>query len=174
MKTEKFKVVDYIRMFIKALSANLDNFPKKEYELKDRIKKNSYDILELAYEANSSEFIELKLNLINKMLAKIKLVDYLLDLAVDMNLLPSKKYLKLSIRLGDIEKYSRGWMDSIKKDINLFFTNNSKSIQNMKVNLKNESKEKNNKSSRIYNEKDIFILSEKSKKSLEQLSLWSE
>ncbi len=171
MKTEKFKVVDYIRMFIKALSANLDNFPKKEYELKDRIKKNSYDILEIAYEANSSEFIELKLNLINKMLAKIKLVDYLLDLAVDMNLLSSKKYLKLSIRLGDIEKYSRGWMESIKKDMNIFFSKSSKNIEDTIT--KSDSGVKN-RNLRSYKENDIAILSEKSKKSLEQLSLWNE
>lgn len=171
MKTEKFKVVDYIRMFIKALSANLDNFPKKEYELKDRIKKNSYDILEIAYEANSSEFIELKLNLINKMLAKIKLVDYLLDLAVDMNLLSSKKYLKLSIRLGDIEKYSRGWMESIKKDMNIFFSKGSKKIQDTIIKSNSEVK---NVNLRSYKENDIAILSEKSKKSLEQLSLWNE
>ena len=171
MKTEKFKVVDYIRMFIKALSANLDNFPKKEYELKDRIKKNLYDILEIAYEANSSEFIELKLNLINKMLAKIKLVDYLLDLAVDMNLLSSKKYLKLSIRLGDIEKYSRGWMESIKKDMNIFFSKSSKNIEDTITKSDSEVK---NRNLRSYKENDIAILSEKSKKSLEQLSLWNE
>lgn len=52
MKQEKFKVIDYIRMFIKSMSINLDSFPKKEYEMKERIKQNSYDILEIAYEAN--------------------------------------------------------------------------------------------------------------------------
>jgi hypothetical protein len=41
MKSEKFKVVEFIRIFIKSLSTNLDSFPKKEYELKERIKKNS-------------------------------------------------------------------------------------------------------------------------------------
>ena len=118
MKQEKFKVIDHIRIFIKAMSINLDNFPKKEYEIKERIKQNSYDILEIAYEANCSEDIKLKIELINKMLAKIKIVDYLLDLAVDMTLLPNKKYLKLANRLADIEKYSRGWMSQIKKSIN--------------------------------------------------------
>lgn len=118
MKQEKFKVIDYIRIFIKAMSENLENFPKKEYEIKEKIKQNSYDILEIAYEANSSEDIKLKITLINKMLAKVKLIDFLLDLAVDMNLLPNKKYLKLANRLADIEKYSRGWMGQIQKALN--------------------------------------------------------
>mgnify|MGYP002531577278 CR=1 FL=1 len=56
MKQEKFKVVDFIRMFVKSLSFNLDSFPKKEYELKERVKKNAYDVLELAYEANTTAF----------------------------------------------------------------------------------------------------------------------
>lgn len=117
MKTEKFKIIEFIRMFIKAVSINLDNFPKKEFELKDRIKKNSYDMLEIAYEANSTEDIKLKENLINKILAKAKLIDFLLDYAVEMELLTNKKYLKLADRLCDIEKYSRGWMDKVRKDI---------------------------------------------------------
>lgn len=116
MKTEKFKVIDFIRMFIKSVSINLDNFPKKEYELKDRIKKNSYDILEIAYEANATENVELKKDLINKMLAKLKVIDFLLDYSVDMDLLNSKKYIKLADRLCDIEKYARGWMSKINND----------------------------------------------------------
>ncbi len=116
MKSEKFKVIDHIRMFIKSISVNLDSFPKKEYELKERIKNNAYDILEIAYEANSTEEIELKVTLINKILAKVKLVDFLLDMSVDMELLQNKKYLKLANRLGDIEKYSRGWLEQVKKN----------------------------------------------------------
>lgn len=117
MKTEKFKIIDFIRIFIKAVSVNLDNFPKKEIELKDRIKKNSYDLLEIAYEANSTENLILKGNLINKMLAKEKVIDFLLDYSVEMELLTNKKYLKLANRLGDIEKYSMGWMEKVRNDM---------------------------------------------------------
>ena len=173
MKPEKFKVVDYIRIFIKSLSSNLDSFPKKEYELKERIKKNSYDMLELAYEANSTEFVELKVNLINKMLAKIKLVDYLLDLAVDMTLLQNKKYLKMSNRLSDIEKYSRGWLAQAKE-----------SMTYCKRKLKNENKIDNetkiiteeNKNAKLRSNKEVdrIFESEKARNSLNQLSLWTE
>ena len=85
-------------MFVKSLSFNLDSFPKKEYELKERVKKNAYDVLELAYEANTTEVMELKVNLINKILAKLRVIDFLLDMAVEMDLLPRKKYIKMGER----------------------------------------------------------------------------
>lgn len=118
MKTEKFKIIDFIRMFIQAVSINLENFPKKEYELKERIKQNSYDMLEIAYEANSTQDVHLKINLINKILAKVKVIDFLLDYSSDRELLTKKKYLKLADRLADIEKYTCGWMEKVKKDNN--------------------------------------------------------
>ena len=60
MKVEKFKVIDYIRQLLIMVDVELENFPKKDIELKNRIKNNSYDILELAYQANSLEDIRRK------------------------------------------------------------------------------------------------------------------
>ncbi len=169
MKQEKFKVVDHIRTFIKSISLNLDNFPKKEYELKDRIKKNSYDMLEIAYEANSTEFIELKINLINKMLAKVKVVDYLLDLAVDMEFLTKKKYLKLANRLSDIEKYSRGWMEQSKKSFTTY-----KSIELVNnldaTTVFEEDNSKYNSKLRSEKRPDAILLSEDAKRNINQIS----
>lgn len=163
MKTEKFKVIDYIRIFIKSISVNLDSFPKKEYELKERIKMNAYDVLELGYEANCTELIELKINIINKMLAKIKLVDYLLDLAVDMNLLNNKKYLKLSCRLGDIEKYTRGWMEKVKEDNSIYKAKFTRTCES----------NKGIKRLRSYKEPEYAILNEEAKKNIEQVSFFT-
>lgn len=61
MKEEKFKVVQFIREMILVIEKELDNFPKKDIEVKHRIRTSTFDLLELSYEANSS----LKLN-INK------------------------------------------------------------------------------------------------------------
>lgn len=58
MKEEKFKVINFIRKLILNLDNLLDNFPKKDLELKNRIRQNSYDLLELVYEANVSSNIE--------------------------------------------------------------------------------------------------------------------
>lgn len=162
MKQEKFKVVDCIRTFIKSLSFNLDSFPKKEYELKERIKKNSYDILEIAYEANTTEVIELKINLINKMLAKIKLIDYLLDISVELSLIPNKRYLKMGNSLADIEKFSRGWLAHVKKSLELYKSNELDKLNNSIVVENN----KINKKLRQDKKSDTILLSTKERKEL--------
>lgn len=58
MRTEKFKVIEFIRQLLIMIDKELENFPKKEIELKNRIKTNSFDILELSYEANSIEDVK--------------------------------------------------------------------------------------------------------------------
>ena len=50
MKQEKFKVINFIRELIVTIDKELSNFPKKDIELKNRIRNNSYDILELSYD----------------------------------------------------------------------------------------------------------------------------
>ena len=52
MKVEKFRIIQFIRELIIMIDKYMDNFPKKDIELKNRIRMNSYDILELSYEAN--------------------------------------------------------------------------------------------------------------------------
>ena len=61
MRIEKFKVIQYIRELLIIIDKNMDNFPKKDIELKNRIRSNSYDLLEIAYEANTTQNIEYKL-----------------------------------------------------------------------------------------------------------------
>lgn len=143
MKTEKFKVVDFIRMFIKSLNQYLKEFPKSEREIKWRIKNTSFEMLELAYEANSSDVINEKISLMNKVLAKAKLVDFLLDMSMENNLISVKKYTKMADRLGDIEKYARGWQDSVKKgniqkDKTRKYINVEKEKNNKKIKCKTE------------------------------------
>ena len=54
MKEEKFKVINLIRELVIYIDNYLENFPRKDIELKNRIKNLSYDMLELAYKANIS------------------------------------------------------------------------------------------------------------------------
>lgn len=115
MKKEKFKVIDHIRQLLIFIDDDLDNFPKKEIELKNRIKNNSFDILELSYEANVTEDINYKKKLIEKILAKIKVTDFLLNVSFDKKLISQKKYIKLATKLDDVTKYSTGWLNSILK-----------------------------------------------------------
>ena len=169
MKQEKFKVVDFIRMFVKSLSFNLDSFPKKEYELKERVKKNAYDVLELAYEANTTEVMELKVNLINKILAKLRVIDFLLDMAVEMDLLPRKKYIKMANSLADIEKYSRGWLLNVKRGFENFRESDLR--EQIKEQTNTIVIEKEMKDKKLKSEKgpEMILLSEKSEKELNQV-----
>ena len=60
MKEERFKIIDFIRELIINIDKNLENFPKKDIELKNRLRNTSYDLLELSYIANSTTLIEKK------------------------------------------------------------------------------------------------------------------
>ena len=48
-----------------------------------------------------------------KILAKVKVIDFLLNLSYDREIITSKKYLKLANRIDDITKYTTGWLSSM-------------------------------------------------------------
>lgn len=114
MKTEKFKVIQFIRELLILIDKQMDNFPKKDIELKNRIRMNSYDLLEISYEANSTQDVEYKKELLNKALAKIKVIDFLLNLSFDKQIINQKRYYKFGNKIDDITKYILGWINSFK------------------------------------------------------------
>ena len=85
MKEEKFKIIQYIRELILNIDNNLDNFPKKDIELKNRIRNSSYDLLEIAYEANTIREKDEKLKLLYKLIAKLKVIDFLINICYGPN-----------------------------------------------------------------------------------------
>lgn len=109
MKQEKFQVINFIRELIIHIDNNLDNFPKKDIELKNRIRNNSYDLLEIAYKANNTEDQQEKIRLLEEIIAKIKVIDFLLNLCYDKKIINSKKYIKFGEKMDDILKYTIGW-----------------------------------------------------------------
>ena len=114
MKEEKFKIIDFIRQLIVNIDSNLDNFPKKDIELKNRIRNNGYDLLEIAYKANVTKDNEYKEKLLEELIAKVKVIDFLLNLCYDKQIINNKKYIKFGERMDDILKYTLGWIKSIK------------------------------------------------------------
>ena len=110
MKTEKFKVIGFIRELIISSDKVLNNFSKADLEIKNRIRNNTFDLLELAYEANSVMDVEYKKKLIYQILAKIKVIDFLFNLSYDKKLINQKKYYNLGNKLDDIAKYANGWL----------------------------------------------------------------
>lgn len=116
MKVEKFKIIQFIRELIIMIDKNMDNFPKKDIELKNRIRMNSYDILELAYIGNSVTDIEYKKKVIQQIFAKIKIIDFLLNLSYDKQIITAKKYYKLANKIDDIVKYTTGWLKNLQQE----------------------------------------------------------
>ena len=115
MREEKFKVINFIRKLIITIDEELSNFPKKDIELKNRIRNNSYDLLELSYEANSTSNNEHKEIILEKVISKIKIIDFLLNLSYDKMIINSKKYMKLANQIDDIVRYVTGWLKSINR-----------------------------------------------------------
>ena len=113
MKTEKFKVIQFIRELLILIDKQMDNYPNKDIELKNRIRTNSYDLLEISYEANSTQDVEFKKKLLNKALAKIKVIDFLLNLSLDKQIINQKRYYKFGNKIDDVTKYIIGWINSL-------------------------------------------------------------
>ena len=102
MKEEKFKIIQYIRELILSIDDNLDNFPKKDIELKNRIRNSSYDLLEIAYEANTIREKDEKLKLLYKLIAKLKVVDFLINICYDKQIINNKRYLRFGEKIDVI------------------------------------------------------------------------
>lgn len=113
MKEEKFKIIQFIRELIVTVDNELENFPKKDLEIKNRIRNNTYDLLEIAYEANVITDNNQKKRLLYKIITKVKTIDFLLDLSCDKKLISEKKYYKFGLRLDDVVKYTSGWLKTI-------------------------------------------------------------
>ena len=115
MKDEKLKIIQFIREFIIKIEKELNNFPKKDIEIKNKIRNNTYDLLEISYEANCTSSMTRKRELIEKALAKIKVIDFLLNLSYDNELIPGKRYIKFGQKLDDITKYMSGWLKKVSE-----------------------------------------------------------
>lgn len=113
MKEEKFKVIQLIRELILHIDKNLDNFPKKDIEIKNRIRNISFDILESLYEANTISDIDRKKYRLEIIIAKIKTLDFLINLCYDKQIINNKRYLKFGEKMDDVIRYTSGWLKSL-------------------------------------------------------------
>ena len=116
MKQEKFKLINFIKELIIHVDKNLDNFPKKDIELKNRIRNASYDLLQIAYKANTTTNKTYQIKLIEEIIANVKFIDFLLNLCYEKEIINSKRYVKFGEKLDDIIKYSLGWCKQTKKE----------------------------------------------------------
>lgn len=116
MNKEKFKILQGLRNLILVIDKEMENCPKKDMELKNRIRNSTYDALELAYCANSTDDSKYKIDSILKIISKMKIIDFLLNISLEKSIVTQKKYLKLADQLDILEKELAGWLKYIKEN----------------------------------------------------------
>lgn len=116
MKQDKFKVVNLIKELIVNIDQNLTNFPKKEIELKHKIKEASYNLLLMSYEANNTTNMKRRVEFQEKCIAYVKYIDFLFNLCYDKQIINGKKYLKFGEKLDIIVRYIVAWRNATKPE----------------------------------------------------------
>lgn len=112
MKEEKFKSIQFVRELVLYLDNMLEGFPKKDLEIKRKIKEASYEMLEEVYLANITTNLIIRKEKLEQVIAKVKVIDFLVNLSYDKKIINQKKFLKVGQRLEDISKYTTGWIKS--------------------------------------------------------------
>ena len=112
MKKEKFVVINCIRELIVNIDKYLVNFPKRDIEIKQQISIISKEMLLLAYEANASENKEKRRDIQEKVISRLKYLDFLINLCYDKQIINGKRYLKFGESIDYILKYANGWRKS--------------------------------------------------------------
>ena len=69
--------------------------------------------MEIAYEANTIREKDEKLKLLYKLIAKLKVVDFLINICYDKQIINNKRYLRFGEKIDDISKFTTGWIKSI-------------------------------------------------------------
>ena len=71
-----------------------------------------------AYKANVISNREIKISTIEECIAKVKIIDFLLNLCYDKHIINSNKYIKFGAKIDDILKYMVGWLKTINLEKN--------------------------------------------------------
>lgn len=109
IKEEKFKVINLIKELIVYVDEKLINVPKKDIEIKNRIRNISYDLLLDTYRANSTTDFIYRIKLQENIIAYIKFLDFMFNLCYEKEIINAKKYTKFGERLDMIVRYIVGW-----------------------------------------------------------------
>ena len=105
---DKFKIARYIKDFIIILDDYLVNYPKKYFELRNRLVNDSYELLELVYLANYMNGLERK-NIQLKALMKINIIDFYIEESFKKRIISEKQSIRLSKQLLSINKMLYKW-----------------------------------------------------------------
>ncbi len=106
---DKFVIAKYIKEFIMILDDYLINYPRKYFELRNRLVNDSYELLELVYTANYTN-IDKRKDIQIKTIMKVNLIDFYIEQSFKKRIISEKQSIKLSNRLLSINKMLFKWI----------------------------------------------------------------
>lgn len=110
MSVEKFKIIVLVKEFLVVADENLVNFPKREIELKQEIRRRGYDLLFTVNEANVTSIDMKRRELIERAIALVKQLDFLIKMCAEKQIINYKKYYKFGEKMDQIIRYLIGWL----------------------------------------------------------------
>ena len=117
MKIEKFKIANLTKELITNVDKYLVNVPHKEIELKKSIKEATYKLLQIIYLANETRDMKKRISLQEEAIAKMKYIDFLLNLCYDKEIINKQKYLKFGVTLEQILTYVYAWRKTTSENV---------------------------------------------------------
>ena len=113
MNNDKFVIAKNIKEFIMILDDYLVNYPKRYYELRNKMMNDSYKLLELVYLANYKE-VEDRKPIQLEALVRINLIDFYIEESYKRKIISDKQSISISNKLLTINKMLYKWIDDEK------------------------------------------------------------
>ena len=110
---DRFIVLKNAKEFVDSLDEYLINYPKKYYELRNRLVMDSYALIELIYLANYTKAEDRK-PIQTQALMKVGLIDFYIEQSYKRKIISERQSIRLSKKLMVINKLLKGWMDNEK------------------------------------------------------------
>lgn len=92
------------------LDIHLENFPKRDLELKKKLMDEVYGLLKLCYLANDTNDSQLKYQYQKELVSSVKYIEFLMNMCYEKKIISNKKYLQFGEKIENILKYLAGWM----------------------------------------------------------------
>ncbi len=102
---EDFIIARHARKTIRYIEKNTENFPNKYLVLKNKIIATCYNILEWVYRANIFQDINDK----KEIVVQTQMLNFYLEEALKKDIITSKKFLKYSSYVLELDKMIRAW-----------------------------------------------------------------
>lgn len=112
LKEDKFKLVTKIKSFILDSEKLLENIPRYDFYNRDKFRDDITEILHLVYLANNIDNIVDKKKYQQDIFSRLSMIDFYLERAYMHKYISEKQLYKYSLKLEEIIKMTKGWINS--------------------------------------------------------------